>query len=418
MALTAGVWPFAGRAGRRIVALTTALLTAFVLFAAIGARQALAKPDISALQVDRVAFDSLPGWQDDDHLDAFNAFLQSCRQVEGQTDALAAVCRSALRQPASMTTALARDFFESHFQPHRVLSGSGLITGYYEPVLRGSRVRTKEYGIPLYRRPDDLVSLNSGSMRSLARRSGLSDELTYARRVGSRLEPFMTREAIESGGLAGRSLEMLWLADPVDAFFLHIQGSGIITLPDGQRIRIGFDGKNGYDYTSVGKVLVQSGMLAGNEATLDGVKHWLRANPDEGRRVMWRNRSFIFFREIPNREGTEGPIGAAGVPLVGGRSLAVDLRHYRLGLPIFLAMQGSPQPGERHLRRLMIAQDTGTAIKGPQRGDIFWGSGRSAGEVAGGTYNKGDFYVLLPRRTPKFSFPGTSDFAPFKTISF
>lgn len=414
MASTGRASPFA----QTFAAGTIALLATLAVHALFGAPHAVAKPDISALQVDRVAFDSLPGWDADDHEQAFAAFLHSCRQVEAQTDALAAVCRAALRQPATTTAARARDFFESHFQPHRVLSGNGLLTGYYEPVLRGSRVRSKEFPIPLYRRPDDLVSLNSPSMRSLARRSGLSGGLTYARRAGNRLEPFMTREEIEQGGLAGKQLEFLWLADPVDAFFLHIQGSGIIALPDGERIRIGFDGKNGYDYTSVGKVLVQSGAIASNQATLDGIKDWLRANPDDGRRAMWHNKSFIFFREIPNKEATEGPIGAAGVPLVGGRSLAVDLRHYRLGLPIFVAMQGSPQPGERHLRRLMIAQDTGTAIKGPQRGDIFWGSGRSAGEVAGGTYNRGDFYVLLPRRTPKVSFTGASDFAPFKTIAY
>lgn len=383
-----------------------------------------AKADISSLRVDPVGFESLPGWEGDDHEQALRAFMLTCRQIEAAKDTLASACRAAARLPRTLSPRVARNFFESHFLPHRVRSGTGLLTGYYEPVLRGSRQRTSEYTIPLYRRPAELVAITSGGMRALARRSGLSGELTYARQVGNRLEPFMTREQIESGGLDGRNLEMLWLADPVDAFFLHIQGSGIIVLPDGERVRIGFDGKNGYDYSSVGRVLVKGGALTSSQATLDGVKSWLRANPEQGRRAMWHNKSFIFFREIPNRESTEGPIGAAGVPLLGGRSLAVDRRHYRLGLPIYLALQGSPQEGDRHLRRLMIAQDTGTAIKGPQRGDIFWGSGDDAGHIAGGTYHRGVFFVLLPRRAPKFtqpgefSLPGEHDFTPFKTISF
>ena len=184
--------------------------------------------------------------------------------------------------------------------------------------------------------------------------------------------------------------------------FLHIQGSGRIILPDGSRTRIGFDGKNGYDYSSVGKALVRAKLIPRNKVSLDSVKAWLRANPAKGRRAMWRNKSFIFFRELKNIARSKGPIGAQGVSLIGGRSLAVDRRHYRLGLPIFLSVKNFRKDGHRNLRRLMIAQDTGTAIKGARRGDIFWGSGGKAGDIAGRTYHKGEFYVLLPRAKPIF----------------
>ena len=308
-------------------------------------------------------------------------------------------------KPADYRTKLsngrARAFFESYFIPHKVRSGRrGLLTGYYEPELYGSRVRTSKFTVPLYRRPGDLVGMHERGIRRLARRSGLSRKLTYAKRTRKGLVPYMTRQQIESGGLAGHGLEMIWLADPVDAFFLHIQGSGRIVLPDGSRIRIGFDGKNGYDYSSVGKALVRSKQIPRNKVSLDSVKAWLRANPTKGRRAMWHNKSFIFFRELPNLAKIKGPIGAQGVSLIGGRSLAVDRRHYRLGLPIFLSVPKFRKDGHRNLRRLMIAQDTGTAIKGARRGDIFWGSGDKAGRIAGRTYHKGDFYVLLPRAKP------------------
>ncbi len=361
----------------------------------------MARPDIRALRVTPVGFSSLPEWRRDDHAKALAAFLASCRKTRRGRDALARACRKALSLPRNISNSGARRFFESYFVPHKVRSGRrGLLTGYYEPELKGSRVRTRKFNIPLYRRPDDLVVLNSPARRRAARRAGLSRKLTYARRTRRGLKPYLTREQIERGGLKGRGLEMLWLSDPVDAFFLHIQGSGRIVLPDGSRIRIGFDGKNGYDYSSVGRVLVREGIIPASKVTLDNVKNWLRANPAAGRKVMWRNKSFVFFRELLNHAETSGPIGAQGISLLGGRSLAVDRRHYRLGLPIFLSVPHFRKDGRRNLRRLMIAQDTGTAIKGARRGDIFWGSGDRAGDIAGRTYHKGDFYVLLPRRKP------------------
>ncbi len=362
---------------------------------------AMAKANIKGLRVKPVAFSSIPGWVRDDHARAFAAFLKSCQKMGYGRDRLARACRKAKRLPRNLSNAQARSFFENYFIPHKVYSGRrGLLTGYYEPELYGSRVRTARFNVPIYRRPDDLVGLHEPGIRRAARRAGLPRKLTYARRTKNGLEAYMTREEIERGGLRGRRLEMLWLEDPVDVFFLHIQGSGRIILRDGSRIRIGFDGKNGYDYSSVGRALVRSGQIPRNKVSLKSVKAWLRAHPRAGREAMWKNKSFIFFRELENHASTSGPIGAQGISLIGGRSLAVDRSHYRLGLPIFLSVPNLRKDGQRNLRRLMIAQDTGTAIKGAKRGDIFWGSGDKAGRVAGRTYHNGDFYVLLPRSKP------------------
>ena len=372
-----------------------------VLLSIVTLERAVAKPDIKGLRVRAVAFTTLPGWKRDDHAQAFAAFLRSCQKMGRRRDTLYKACQKAKRLPRNLSNIRARAFFESYFSPHQVKSSRrGLLTGYYEPEILGSRVRTSKFKVPIYRRPSDLVGLHERGMRRSARRSGLPRKLTYAKRTKAGLKPYMTREQIERGGLNGRKLEMLWLADPVDVFFLHIQGSGRIILPDGSTTRIGFDGKNGYDYSSVGRVLVREGILSSSQITLANVKAWLRKNPKMGRRAMWRNKSFIFFREIPALTGKLGPIGAQGIPLIGGRSLAVDRRHYRLGLPIYLSVPNLRKDGHRNLRRLMIAQDTGTAIKGARRGDIFWGSGDKALDIAARTHHKGEFFVLLPRRKP------------------
>ena len=376
------------------------LAMAFVLLIN-GHESVMAKSNIKNLSVKPVKFSSLPGWRRDDHALAFITFMKSCPKMRRGRDALARACRKAKKLPKKPSRAQARTFFESYFVPHKVHSRRrGLLTGYYEPEMRGSRVRTKKYNVPLLRRPKDLVVINSSRMRRAARRAGLSRKLTYAKKTKKGLQAYMTREQIEEGGLNGRGLELLWFADPVDVFFLHIQGSGRIALTDGSRVRVGFDGKNGYDYSSVGRALVRSGVIPKGKVTLDNVKAWLRNNPKQGRRAMWHNKSFIFFRELPNLPDMSGPIGAQGVSLVGGRSLAVDRRHYRLGLPIFLSLPRFRRGGLQNFRRLMVAQDTGTAIKGARRGDIFWGSGDKAGDIAGGTYHRGDFFVFLPRAKP------------------
>jgi membrane-bound lytic murein transglycosylase A len=291
------------------------------------------------------------------------------------------------------TPAAAKTFFEAAFVPHRVVhrGAEGLLTGYYEPVLAGSRARSKEFCFPVYRRPADLVNLVGE-----AERGALADGLTHARKTAQGIEPYATRADIENGALEGQGLELIWLADPVDTFFMHIQGSGRIRFPGGETIRITYDGKNGHPYTSVGRYLIDAGLFAANDMSLDALKVWLAADPERGRRVMQENRSFIFFRELENED--DGPLGALEIPLSSGRSLAVDTGYHAIGTPVYVSAPTlTPWAAANSFARLMIAQDVGSAIRGPERGDIYFGSGDEAGRLAGTTKHAGRFFVLLPR---------------------
>lgn len=350
-------------------------------------------PDVKFLPV---RFADLPAWAGDDHKAALDAFLRSCHCLTpsgGVGRDLAGLCCEA--RSAGHTSADARHFFESQFTPHRVVhAGShGLLTGYYEPVLEGARRRHGPYQVPVYRRPPDLVNLMDESMRGAA-----GEALTHARitQDGSQV-PYATRAEIESGALSGRDLELLYLADTVDAFFMHIQGSGLIEIEDGSSVRLSYDGKNGHPYTSIGRHLVEIGAFCADEVTLDTLKDWLRADPERGRQVMWQNTSYIFFRELTGAEA-QSALGAKSIPLTAGRSLAVDAGIHTLGMPIYVvapdlthADKGGP------FQRLMIAQDVGSAIRGPERGDIYFGTGNEAGRRAGMTRHDGSFFVLLPR---------------------
>jgi membrane-bound lytic murein transglycosylase A len=350
-------------------------------------------------------FDELPGWPRDDHAAAFRTFLKSCDRVttlaERGTPAGRAAPGPGLLLACSEASALssrklasgeARAFFERFFEPHRLRHArpQGLLTGYYEPVLEGSRVATERFKVPVYRRPPDLVNAVDETMRGTT-----GGKFTHLRRNGDKLEPYPTRAAIEQGALAGKGLELVHLADPVDTFFMHIQGSGRIKLTDGTSIRIGYDGKNGHPYTSIGRYLIDKGLLAADRISLDSLAKWLRADLKRGREVMWQNASFVFFRELEGAAGA--PNGALGIPLTAGRSLAVDASIHALGTPVYVsaptlkhASKGSP------FARLMIAQDVGSAITGPVRGDIYFGSGNTAGKLAGVTKHAGNFFVLLP----------------------
>jgi membrane-bound lytic murein transglycosylase A len=351
---------------------------------------------------DPVGFDALPGWRGDSHYDALAALLKSCvpfttpsqRTVVGTgpaarpMEAWRAACEAAERVPAGNDNA-ARRFFENRFQAFRVSNrgdADGLFTGYYEPELRGSLSRSAEYSVPLYRRPPELVTVQLGDFR---------DEWRGRRIAGAvkdgRLKPFAARKEIETGSLAGRGLELVWVDDPVAAFFLHIQGSGRVRLDDGRVLRIGYDGTNGYDYTSVGRILIDNNTIDRASLDADSIQNWMRANPDKARDLMRRNESFVFFRELD----TPTPIGSQGVPLTPERSLAVDRRYIPLGVPVWLS---TTDPLSREpLRRLMVAQDTGGAIKGVVRGDFFWGHGTRAARSAARMKNAGRYYVLLPR---------------------
>lgn len=346
-----------------------------------------------------VRFQTLRGWQQDDHLAAFKAFQKSCRyfltkQLRSHSPVNLRrfeICKKAVRLNLTHKSQ-AKKFFETNFRPHRVLSSSSLLTGYYEPEIKGSRIRSAEYSIPVYKRPSDLVSLINDKDRAAK-----NHQLTFMRKKGEKLEPFPTREMIEQGALNNKGLELLFLKDQVDSFFMHIQGSARIKLDDGSYIRIGYDGKNGHPYSSIGQHLKKAYKFRGEQLKLESVKQWLRDNKSEGQKVMWHNKSYIFFRELNDAQAADGPLGAEGVNLSPRRSLAVDGSYHQLGLPIWLDVGSLSHHGNSGFHHLMIAQDVGSAIKGPVRGDIYWGSGDKAGLLAGGTKHKGQFTILLPR---------------------
>lgn len=346
-----------------------------------------------------VSFQTMPKWQQDDHLAAFLAFKKSCRhflvrQLRSNSPISRKryqICKTAIRTKITHKTQ-AKIFFEKNFQPHKVLSASSLLTGYYEPEIKGSRIRSAEYNIPVYKRPKDLVSLIND-----VDRASKNHQLTFMRKNGEKLEPFPTRQSIEEGALNNKGLELLFLKDQVDSFFMHIQGSARIALDDGSFIRIGYDGKNGHPYASIGQHLKKSYNFKGEQLKLEAVKKWLRDNKAEGQKVMWHNKSYIFFRELDNKQAADGPLGAEGVNLTPRRSLAVDGSFHQLGLPIWLEVGSLNHHGNSGFRHLMVAQDVGSAIKGSSRGDIYWGSGDKAGLLAGATKHKGKFTILLPR---------------------
>ncbi len=363
----------------------------------------------SSASFEPVAFADLPGWDADDHLAAFKAFRTSCPRLKAASQAgnragtitipapLLAACDAAAALPEPVTRAAARAFFEREFTPHRVAHGAkeGLLTGYYEPLLEGSRTKNEKFATPIYRRPPDLVNLVHE-----AERGAKANQLTHARKTATGTEPYATRTEIEAGALKGHNLELLYLADPVDTFFMHIQGSGRIRLTDGSTVRVHYDGKNGHPYTSIGRYLIDTGMLAADKITMGALGRWLRADPDRGRHVMQQNASFVFFRELQGEEA-KGPLGVLSIPLVAGRSLAVDAGTHAIGTPIYVSSPALTHAAgvkkDGGFNRLMIAHDVGSAIRGPERGDIYFGSGDKAGKLAGITKHPGRFYVLLPR---------------------
>jgi membrane-bound lytic murein transglycosylase A len=356
-----------------------------------------------------LAFAQLPGWAEDDHAAAFKAFLQSCGRVLATAreraagdktlppPALIEACTAAGQLSSRIGRAEARAFFERHFEANTVSHAGpkGLLTGYYEPMLEGSRTAQGVYQTPVYRRPPDLINLIDETQRAVA-----GQTLTHARKTEKGLEPYDTRAEIEKGSLKGKGLELLYLANPVDLFFMQIQGSGRIKLADGSTIRLHYDGKNGHPYRSIGRYLIDKGLLAADKVSLGALTNWLKADPERGQKVMWQNASYVFFRELKGAEATSAR-GAMNAPLTPGRSLAVDTAYHVLGAPIFVSgldMTHVEKSGA--FNRLMIAQDVGSAIKGPERGDIYFGSGDGAGRLAGVTKHVGKFFVLLPKLVP------------------
>jgi membrane-bound lytic murein transglycosylase A len=290
-----------------------------------------------------------------------------------------------------------RQFFERHFTPWQTLDArggeQGLITGYYEPLIQGSREQSPTAPWPIHAPPADMLSIELGSiypeLKSLRLRGRLD---------GNRVVPYWTREELEQQYDKLPARVLLWAADPIDLFFLHVQGSGRVELPDGSRVRIGYADQNGHPYQSIGNWLVQHGELTAARASVEGIRQWVRKNPQRLGELLNRNPSYVFFREMPGDMGESGPIGAQGTPLFAGRSIAVDPAHIPLGAPVFLA---TTWPNTRKpLDRLVVAQDTGSAIKGAVRADFFWGFGKEAGAQAGRMRQQGRMWVLLPRGMP------------------
>jgi membrane-bound lytic murein transglycosylase A len=345
-----------------------------------------AGPETAVYQ--EVAFDALPGWPQASLLPSLRAFLSGCGRPPAP---LMVSCELAALVPPG-DEAAARRFFESQFTPYALRSSSagetGLLTGYYEPVIEGTRMRDAEHRFPIHGVPDDLITVDLGSVNPDLRNLRLRGRLE-----GRRLVPYYSRAEIESRDMPAEVIA--WTRDPVELFFLQIQGSGQVRLPDGGRIRIGFADVNGHPYRSLGRYLVDRGEMTLDQASMQNIKAWAEQNPHKLRDALNANPSYVFFRELKNLSVEEGPIGAQGVPLTGGYSLAVDRRFVPLGAPVYVATTYplSPEP----LERLMAAQDTGGAIRGVVRGDFYWGSGPDAGTVAGRMRNPVRMWLFWPR---------------------
>jgi membrane-bound lytic murein transglycosylase A len=377
---------------------------ALLLLGACAEEKKPAEAPTPQLSLTAVSIAELPGWQQDDPSPALQAFRLTCgrwaklpddRAMGGQGGVAGTVAnwRAACAEAGSATDA--RHFFETSFAAFAVGNRDdreGLFTGYYEPLLRGSRTPDAAYRYPLYRRPPDLVSVDLGQF----------DPELEGRRIGGRvadgrLVPYADRAAIDRGALAGHGLELLWVDDPVARFFLEIQGSGQIRLVDGGAARVGFADQNGRPYRAIGKDLIEAGAIPREQMSMQAIRDWLEAHSAEAPAMMARNPSYVFFAELPDLAAAAGPLGAQGVPLTPGRSLAVDRKFLPLGAPMWLDTTVPEPEGDRPLRRLVVAQDTGGAIRGPVRSDVFWGAGPWAEHVAGHMKSPGQLYLLLPR---------------------
>jgi len=337
----------------------------------------------------------LPGWEADDHAAALELFKAQCATL-GKRPLWLSTCESALKVGAGETApGVAKTWFEASFRPWQLVNPDGnregLVTGYYEPVVRGSRSQKPPYVTPVFGPPDDLIVVELAELYPELRHMRLRGRLIETDR-GRKLVPYYSRAdwANEEPRRANKAL--LWTDDPVAFFFLQIQGSGQVEMDDGARIRIGYADQNGHPYRSIGTWLIERGELKAHEASMQGIKAWADRNPQRLQELLNANPSLVFFREL-KAEGS-GPPGALGVPLTPERSIAVDPRHTPLGAPVWLATTRPNSP--EMLNRLMLAQDTGGAIRGPVRADFYWGSGPEAGSQAGKMKQRGTMWVLLP----------------------
>ena len=359
-------------------------------------------------QYEPVDWTDLDGWSDDDHAAAFAAFLTSCRTLDPKRNrdrdltpiplALKEVCRQA-KQAIPLDEDGARQFFEDHFRPiriNRLGDTAGFLTGYYEPILAGSRVPTGAFTAPLYRRPPNLVV---SGWRRLGKDVFPSKGVFVGRRVGRRkIVPYYTRGEIEDGALDGWHLEICYLHDQVDVLFAQIQGSARIRLEDGTVLRVNYDSHNGWPYTPVGRVLIDDKIMTKDQVSMQSIRAWMEANPDLAKQVRRENKSYVFFR-ITGLSTEDEAVGGEGVELMPGRSIAIDRALHAYGTPFFIeaALPIANQKAETKFDRLVIAQDTGSAIVGPARADIYFGAGGEAARIAGRIKNAGTFVMLIPR---------------------
>ncbi|MEW6678823.1 MAG: murein transglycosylase A [Pseudomonadota bacterium] len=353
-----------------------------------------AKPAPVTARYVPATWEQLPGWREDDVAQAWPALLQSCAGLRANP-AWTATCQAAQALPAQPDGEAVRQFLRQGFLVWQALqpegTEEGLVTGYYEPLLRGSRFLTSKYRYPLYGAPEDLLVVDLANLYPELKGLRLRGRLQ-----GNKVVPYWSREEIEKGAAPVRGRELAWVDDPVELFFLQVQGSGRIQTEDGQMMRVGYADQNGHPYRSIGKWLVENGELTLDKASMQGIKDWARRNPERLTGLLNANPSYVFFRELQNHGA--GPFGALGVPLTPERSIAVDPRFIPLGAPVWLATTrpNSTEP----MQRLVLAQDTGGAIRGNVRADFFWGFGDEAGKLAGAMKQKGRMWVLLPRDYP------------------
>jgi membrane-bound lytic murein transglycosylase A len=362
---------------------------------------AMSKP-----MLEPVSFGSIPGWMQDELGEAFSALARSCSEIiargrgfsrrilfGGQRSDWTALCADALSFAPSPSRQQAREFFETHFRAFQVRDAArprGLFTGYFEPEVPGDRHRHGEFSVPIYAKPRDLLHFDAETEARLG--------LRYGRLHDGEPRPYFSRREIEEGALSGKGLEIVWLKSWADAFFIHVQGSGRVRLPDGSVLRLAYAAKSGLPYTAIGGVLVERGELDRDAMSMQAIRDWMQQNANRARQLMWENKSFVFFREVKPADTSLGPPGAQQVQLTPWRSLAIDRDIWAFGTPIWIETQlpSRAQNSDGALRRLMIAQDTGSAIKGTARGDIFFGHGEQAARLAGHLKGEGRMIALLP----------------------
>jgi len=390
----------------RVIGLLTLLMGVAVMAAA--ARGAGSEPlKFPDTQYEPVDWADLDGWTSDDHAAAFATFLASCRALNSKqrpvrdvmpiSEALKGICGRA-KAAIPLDEDGARKFFEDNFRPIRINKigdTDGFLTGYYEPIIDGSRVPTGEFTAPLYRRPPNLVVAGRRKLGDAFPSKGVK----VGRRVGRRkIVPYYDRGEIEDGALDGWHLEICWLRSQIDVLFAQIQGSARIRLEDGTILRVNYDSHNGWPYTPIGRVLIDRKIIPKDEMSMQRIREWMLANPDQAKEVRGQNKSYVFFR-ITDLATEDEAEGAEGVPLVPGRSIAIDRALHAYGTPFFIEADlpiANDKAGTK-FRRLVIAQDTGSAIVGPARADIYFGAGDEAARMAGRIKNPGEFVMLLPR---------------------